>query len=119
MADWIRSQFDTVHALEAQLSDANGPLDIPPGVTASFVGVSTFQSTTSVTKIGGHAVIVRPGATYDDPNRGYIRYDLTSTDMALPGIYFCQWKLHPPYSTQIQSFPEDSYLVLVILPSSQ
>lgn len=114
MADWVRTSGDQVHSLYAQLTDSTGALDIPPNTQAFFVGRllgATEQS------IGGTAQVVRSGAQPDDPNRGFVRYDLSTSDVATSGIYYCKFKLIPPGSTQTQSFPEDSSMILLLLPS--
>ena len=119
MADWIRTQNNQQHSLFAQLTDANGPLDIPPGTTVTFHGTDTFDihlSSAPIT-IGGNAVAVRPGAAPDDPNRGAVRYDLSTLDVAFPGLFYCQWTLTPPSSLTTQSFPEDGRMILIVLPA--
>lgn len=114
MADWVRIQGGNLHSLSAQLSDANGPLNIPLGTTVSFAGrlIGNIVAT-----IGGAAQVTRAGAEIDDPNRGFIHYDLSTADVSTPGIFNCLWYIVPPNSSQIQPFPEDSYMVLIILPS--
>lgn len=123
MPDWIRTQYDQVHSLFAQLTDISGGLDIPPGTSVQFTGVNSLQPwptapgqvVPTLPPIGGLAQVVRPGATPDDPNRGFVRYDLSTSDMANAGLFRCQWVLTPPNSVQQQSFPEDGYMTLLIL----
>lgn len=90
-------------------------MDIPPGTTVSFGG---HLLGSPVTRIGGSGVVVRAGATADDPNRGLVRYDLSASDVITPGLFYVQWLLTPPNSSIVQSFPEDSYECLLILPSA-
>ncbi len=124
MADIIRRQYDQIHSVYSQLSDASGPLDIPVGTIVSFTGHMLGAHSKLVTAgiveptIGGNGVVVRAGATTDDPNRGFVRYDLSTEDVATPGIYYCHWILQPPNTSQVQSFPEDSALTMIILASA-
>lgn len=115
MADWTRSQGSQIHSIKATLSDSNGPLDIPPGTTVLFQGRRLGEETPV---ISGQGIVVRPGAMPDDPNRGSVRYDLTSSDSEQIGIFYCRWTLTPPYSSISQSFPEDYRMVLLITPST-
>lgn len=119
MADWIRTQGNQQHSLFAQLTDANGPLDIPPGTTVAFHGTHTQDPNnySGPATVGGNAVAVRPGAALDDPNRGAVRYDLSTQDVSTPGLFYCQWTLTPPSSLISQSFPEDGRMVLIVLPA--
>lgn len=119
MADWIRTSQDQVHPLYSQLTDVmdtsgNDGLDILPGTTVSFIGRLLGANGPS---IGGPAVPVRPGAQPDDPDRGLVRYDFNTNDVTIPGIYYCQWKLTPPGSSQTQTFPEDGQMILLLLPT--
>lgn len=113
MTDFIRTQGDRVHSISAQLSDASGGLDVPHGTTVSFSGHLLGHREIV---IGGNGVIVRADAEDDDPNRGFVRYDLSTDDVLHPGIYYCKWRLVPPGSTQTQSFPEDARMTLLVLP---
>lgn len=115
MPDYVRSQGAQLHSLVAQLSDNQGPLDIPPGTTVIFGG---HMLSTPEVRIGGQGVVIRAGAERDDPNRGLVRYDLASADVATPGFFYCQWKLTPPNSTTYALFPEDSAEVLLVLPAA-
>jgi len=112
--DWIRSQGSQLHSLFSQLSDESGPLDIPPGTTVSFVGIPAYRAISGLVppSIQGGGVVVRAGATADDPNRGYVRYDMTTSDVATPGVWKCKWYLTPPGQSSVQAFPEDSEMFL-------
>ncbi len=114
MSDWVRTQGDRVHSLEARFTDSNGGLDITPNSVVTFSGKLVGALLPS---IGGAGVAVRPGAQPDDPNRGLVRYDLSTADVVSPGLYYCQWQLVQPGSTQVQSFPEDGIMTLIILPA--
>ena len=118
MPDWIRTQANQLHSLYAQLTDVNGPIDIPPGTVVAFHGTYTMSQENNLASftIGGNAIAVRPGAEPDDPNRGSVRYDLSSSDVAQPGLFYCQWQLTPPAATP-QSFPEDGRMTLMIIPA--
>jgi hypothetical protein len=114
--DWIRSQNSQLHSLYAQLSDDSGPLDIPPGTTVLFVGLPAYPSLLGqmLEPIEGGGVVVRAGATPDDPNRGFVRYDLSTTDVGTPGVWKCKWWLTPPGQSSAQAFPEDGVMWLEI-----
>lgn len=113
MADWVRTQGDQVHSVFAQLTDQNGPLNIPAGTVVTFEGRLLG---TEFSSIGGTGVVLSPDAPPEDPDLGRVRYDLSTSDVAVPGIYYCKWKLVPPSSTQVQSFPEDGSMTLVLVP---
>lgn len=115
VADYIRTQGGRLHSLVAQLSDTGGPLDIPIGTQATFGGHLLGDPTT---RIGGTAVIIRAGAEPDDPNRGLVRYDLSTQDVAIAGMFYCQWTLTPPGSTLSSPFPEDGAEILVVLAAA-
>src|SRR5215471_21231877 len=120
MADWIRTEQGRIHSLFAQLNDANGPLDLPMGTTVSFIGRPCYnpepmdpgQTVVPLATIGGGAVVERPGATMDDPNRGFVRYDLSDADVAAQAVYRCLWYVLLPGQTNAQPFPEDSDMFL-------
>jgi len=122
LADWIRTEGSRTHSLFAQLSDSNGLLDLPMGTTVSFVGVPQYtpqpttpgQIVTPLPNIGGGGVVERPGATLDDPNRGFVRYDLTDADVSNQAVYRCTWYVTTPGQTNSQAFPEDGNMLLWI-----
>jgi len=114
VTSWVRTQYGQGHSLFAQLTDSSGPFNIQPNTTVVLSGKLIGETTPS---IGGNAVVVRAGAEADDPSRGFVRYDLSTADMAVPGIFYCQWVLTPGGSSQSQPFPEDGYDTLLILPS--
>ena len=119
MADWIITRAATLQPLFAQLSDAGGPLDLQPGTQVSFLGTPLFQgqpdgSLAGIPTIGGGAVVVRPGATPDDPNRGFVRYDLSSGDIANVAQYKCVWLVLPPGQVTPQAFPQDGNMYLYV-----
>lgn len=111
MADWVRTQGNRVHSIFAQLMDASGGLDIPHGTVVELHGRKWDETTVS---IGGTGLAVKPGADPGDSQRGFVRYDLSTTDMARPGLFYCKWRLFPPGSSEYQSFPEDDPMTLLI-----
>lgn len=110
-ADWVRTAGNRVHSIFAQLTDASGGLDIPPGTIVQLYGRRWNEAENS---IGGQAVATKPGAEPNDAQRGFVRYDLSTTDVARPGMYYCKWRLYPPGSSEYQSFPEDDPMTLLI-----
>lgn len=112
MPDWVRTQDGSSHSLEAQLADINGPLDLPPGTTLTFAGRLLGANGPS---IGGAGVVVRAGAQPDDPNRGFVRYDLSDSDVINTGIFYCLWYILLPNTTKSQPFPEDGPMVLLVM----
>lgn len=114
MADFVRTATDQVHSFTAVLTDSNGPLDISPGSSVTFIGRLLGATTPSIQATG---VIVQAGAPIGNVNRGLVRYDPSTADVAVPGIYYVKWRLTPPGSSFYQSFPEDGEQVLILLPS--
>jgi hypothetical protein len=110
-ADWVRTQGNRVHSIFAQLTDANGGLDIPPGTIVQLFGRRWDEAAFS---IGGVGLAVSPGAEPNDSQRGFVKYDLSTADMERPGMYYCKWRLYPPGSSEYQSFPEDDPMILLI-----
>lgn len=123
MVDYIRAQGSQIHSIFATLTDANGNLDLPYDTVVTFVGVPFYQpqptspgqTVTPIPQIGGSAVVLRPGATPDDPYRGVVRYDLSSGDVAQPGMYRPLWFVTPPGQATAQAFPEDATQTLWIM----
>src|SRR5579871_321579 len=101
MADWIITQDAALQPLFAQLSDSAGPIDLPYGTQVTFVGIPMYQgqpdgTSAGLPNIGGGASVVREGAQPDDPNRGFVRYDLSDADIANVAQYRVVWLVLPP-----------------------
>ena len=112
MADWTRTSGSQIHPIAAQLTDANGPLNIPPGTRVLFQARPLASTAPTISGIGS---VVRPDAEPDDPNRGAVLYNLTASDAAQTAIFYCKWTLTPPSSSISQSFPEGAPMVLIML----
>lgn len=84
----------------------------------SFVAQNGLQPFTgpALPTIGGAGVVVRPGATIDDPNRGVVRYDLSTSDVANAGLFFGQFLFQPPGSSFSIPTPEGGRMTLLVTP---
>lgn len=117
MADFVRTAGDLAHPFTSTLSDNNGPVDLPPGTTVIFT--SRLLAATTLTT-NASAVVVSPGAPVGNVNRGVVRYDPVSQDVAVPGLYYIKWKVNTPDQPAgyNQSYPEGGYETLVLIPST-
>jgi hypothetical protein len=117
VSDYVRTAGDTVHTFSAQLTDANGPIQIIPGSTATIEARLLGGLTPT---IAAPAVILEAGAPVGDANRGVVYYNVQPSDVATPGIDLVKWRINPAGAgpSTVQSFPEDGYMWLVLLPTT-
>jgi hypothetical protein len=114
MASYVLKQGAISQSILALLTDKNGPVDLPVGTSVTMVARIKGATTP---KINAGASIIEPGAAIGNPNRGKVRYDPNATDLNTPGIYEVEWNVVLPTGPVPQTFPDDGYMIMLVLPN--
>lgn len=104
MSDFTISKSMRLPSLIADLSDANGPINL-----ASVSAVKFYMSKNSVSKIAGSVCVVV------NPSAGTVRYDWGVSDTNVTGIFQAQFEI--TVSGKTQRIPDDGYLEINIQPA--
>jgi hypothetical protein len=100
MADYTIKQHDNFPSLVANLSDANGEVDLTAAVSVKFIAVSATHTITGTCTVTGAAT-------------GEITYTWAAGDTDFAGDYQVEFEVTWP-SSKKQTFPNDSYKSLTI-----
>ena len=106
-------QGDLEPSVDAVLMQSNNqPIDLSLATAVYFY--MRLRGTTAGSPIGGQAVIVQAGGD-DTANFGSVRYDWTTGDTSVPGVYDAEFKID--WGGREQRVPNDEYLSVQILTS--
>lgn len=101
---------DLLPALNATLSDANGPVDLSEATEVLFVMNERLGGTT---KVEGACVVVQVGDGTDG-SKGKVRYDWVDGDTDTPKTY--KGEFEADFGGKKLTFPNTSYLDITIIP---
>jgi hypothetical protein len=103
MNDFFIKTNDRLPVLRANLSDANGYIDLA-GATVKFVFQTRDRTLPPTT---GSATILGSAS-------GYVEYAWATGDVASPNVYYGEWRVATASSKQI-SIPNDAYVSFEIV----